>query len=543
MLEGVASTPFVKGIAVVVNDNESKKYDDIPYKSFPFIQTHPGRLATIGTIFGMRPSSPARCRVLEMGCASGGNLLPMAERYPESQFIGLDFSQNAIQRGTELIHKIGLTNIELRHADIRAIDATWGTFDFIIAHGVFSWVPDEVQDKMLAVCQELLTPNGIAYLSYNTNPGWRMRGMIRDVMLFRAQFFRETDDQLREARALVDFLAKSVSTEKNPYGILLNDELKLLQSKEDYYLLHEFLETVNSPLYFYQFVERAEAKGLQYLGEADYSVMSVNNFPTEVANMLKSLSADTVQREQYMDFVRNRLFRQTLLCRQAVKIERNPGPECVFSLHVASDAVPDAPLTEFNARDRVTFTRPGSTMTTREPLMKAAMAHLKEVWPRFVPFGELLANARSRVHSEPVILDTERDEKESRALAEPLLRCFATTHVDLSVHPLAPNLELSEHPAASRLTRAQAEESKVVTNQWHGTFQLTDLQRQVVRQLDGTRDRPAIVEFLIDQVQSGKMMIHEKGIAVKEPERVRPILTKIVEETLLQLSRAGLLTS
>ena len=522
---------------------ESNKYDEIPYKSFPFIQTHPSRLATIGSLFGLKPTSPKRCRILELGCASGGNLLPMAENFPDSQFLGVDFSLNAIQNGNALIEKIGLTNIELRHGDIRGIDGSWGKFDYIIAHGVYSWVPNAVQEKMLEICAEHLVEHGIAYISYNTNPGWRMRGMIRDVMLYRAQFFHESAEQLREARALVDFLAKSVPTDKNPYGILLNDELKLLQSKEDYYLLHEFLETENTPVYFHEFVERAEAHDLQYLGEADYSVMSVNNFPTEVANMLKSLSADTVQREQYMDFVRNRLFRQTLLCHKDLTVNRNPGPESVFSLSVASDAVPEAPVTDFSNRDRVTFTRPGSTMTTREPLMKAAMVHLREIWPRFVAFPELLASARSRIYSEPVLMDMDRDEKEGRALAEPLLRCFATTHVDLSAFPLAPCLSVSEHPLASRLTRDQAEHGRVVTNQWHGTSQLTDLQRQVIRQLDGSTDRSAIVDFLVEQVMSEKMKIHEKGAAVREPERVRPILVKVLDETLNQLARSGLLIS
>lgn len=516
-------------------------YDEVPYKSFPFAQTHPSRLATIGMISGMTPAMPDRCRVLELGCASGGNLLPMGERFPESRFVGLDFSLTAIQRGQQQLEATGISNVELRHGDILTIDRSWGEFDYVIAHGVFAWVPEPVQEKIFAVCRELLTPQGIAYISYNTNPGWRMRGMIRDVMLYRAQFFTEPADQLREARALVNFLAKSVPTEKNPYGILLNDELKLLQSKEDYYLLHEFLETVNTPLYFHQFIERAQQQGLQYLGEADFSVMSVNNFPPEVANMLKTLSSDTVQREQYMDFVRNRLFRQTLLCQKEINLERNPGPECVFPLHVASDAAPESPVTEFDPQTRVTFTRPGSTMTTREPLMKAAMVHLKEQWPRAIPFSELLAAARSRIYNGPVILDTDRDDKEARALAEPLLRCFATTHIDLTAFPLTPVLEVASMPVASPLMRVQAKESRIVTNQWHGTSQLSDLQRQLIPKLDGSRSHADLVDFLVQQVQNGVMMIHEKGVAVKDEERIRPILTKIVDETLAQLARSGLL--
>lgn len=516
-------------------------YDEVPYKSFPFVQTHPSRLATIGSIFGMKPAMPDRCRVLELGCASGGNLLPMAERFPESEFIGIDLSQQAITQGTAFANSLGLKNLSLRHADIAAVDASWGEFDYVIAHGVFSWVPASVQEKIFSICRQLLKPQGIGYISYNTYPGWRMRGMIRDVMLYRAQFFKEPADQLREARALVDFLAKSVPVEKNPYGILLNDELKLLQSKEDYYLLHEFLEVVNTPLYFHEFIERAEKHELQYLGESDFSVMSVNNFSPEVANMLRTLSADAVQREQYMDFVRNRLFRQTLLCRREVKLERNPGPEAVFGMHVGSDAAPETPVTDFQSRDRVTFARPGSTMTTREPLMKAAMTHLRSVWPKFVNFRELLAASRSRIYSGPVLMDTDRDDTEAKSLAEPLLRCFATTHVELSVYPLTPVLDVADRPVASAVARAQAKDSKMVSNLFHGTTQLTDLQRQLLRKLDGTSDCETLVESLVAQVQAGSIMIHENGVAIKDPDRVRPMLKKIVDETLQQMARTGLL--
>lgn len=516
-------------------------YDEVPYKSFPFLQTHPSRLATIGKIFGMKPALPNRCRVLELGCASGGNLLPMAERFPESEFIGVDLSQRAIAQGADLASSLGLRNLSLRHANIESIDSSWGEFDYVIAHGVFSWVPHSVQEKMFAICRQMLKPHGIGYISYNTYPGWRMRGMIRDVMLYRAQFFKDPGEQLREARALVDFLAKSVPVEKNPYGILLNDELKLLQSKEDYYLLHDFLEVVNTPLYFHEFIERAEQYDLQYLGESDFSVMSVNNFSPEVAKMVRTLSADVVQREQYMDFVRNRLFRQTLLCRRDVVLERNPGPETVYDLAVGSDAAPEATITDFQSRDRVTFTRPGSTMSTREPLMKAAMTHLREAWPRFVPFRELLSIARSRIYDGPVLMDSDRDDIEAKSLAEPLLRCFATTHVELSAFPLTTQLEISERPVASAVSRAQAKDSKMVSNGFHGTTQVSDLQRQLLRRLDGTCDREMLVESLIAQVQGGSIMIHENGVAIKDPDRLRPMLRKIVDDTLQQMAKTGLL--
>ncbi|MBI2478687.1 MAG: class I SAM-dependent methyltransferase [Planctomycetia bacterium] len=218
-------------------------YDQVEYSSYPFQQSHPDRLATIATLFGMHPPRLDDCRVLELGCSSGGNLIPMADQLPQARFVGIDASTKAIEKGNQTIRAVGLQNIELRHADILKLDDALGEFDYIITHGVFSWVPQPVQDKILDLCAKQLAPNGVAYVSYNTYPGWHFRGMIRDVMSYHAQFFETPQRQLNEARALVDFLAKSVPTENNPYGMLLSRELELLRDKQGYYLFHEFQAT------------------------------------------------------------------------------------------------------------------------------------------------------------------------------------------------------------------------------------------------------------------------------------------------------------
>jgi SAM-dependent methyltransferase len=155
-------------------------YDQVPYESHPFAQTHPDRLATVATLLGMAPTPVEHCRVLELGCASGGNLIPMAAGLPESTFTGIDLSQSAIVAGQAMVASLQLTNIDLRHASILEADGELGIFDYIICHGVYSWVPPEVQDRILEICARNLAPNGVAYVSYNTYPGWHARGTIRE---------------------------------------------------------------------------------------------------------------------------------------------------------------------------------------------------------------------------------------------------------------------------------------------------------------------------------------------------------------------------
>lgn len=517
-------------------------YDEVEYASFPFQQSHPERLATIATLFGMQPAKLDRCRVLELGSSSGGNLIPLADRFTNGRFLGVDASTKAIEKGRQTIQALDLRNIDLRHADIMQLDESVGEFDYILVHGVFSWVPSAVQDKILELCSRQLAPQGTAYISYNTYPGWHFRGMIRDVMAYHGQFFDTPQRQLNEARALVNFLSKSVPTEKNPYGMLLSRELKLLQDKQDYYLFHEYLEDINDPLYFHQFMQRATSHGLQYLGESDFSSMSASNFPPHVERLLRHVSDDTIRMEQYMDFVRNRMFRQTLLCRADVTLDRTISPERVFDLFVASNARPAQEI-DPRSRDTVTFERPGSAMTTSEPLVKAAMLHLVQQWPRPVYFRDLLNAARRALNPGPLVLDAARVKREAELVAAPLIRCYSTTHVDLSFNPPNVTLQPPEFPLAPRLARYQATESNRVTNLWHQTVHLSDLQRQLLKVLDGSHDRAALVEQLAGQAASGALVVHDQGSAVTDAQRSRELLMEILDKNLEQIAGRGLLLS
>lgn len=516
-------------------------YDEVPYKSYPYRQTHPDRLATIATLFGMQPPAIANCRVLELACASGGNLIPLALQLPRAKFLGIDLSSRELAEGRATIEALGLENIELRHANILDLGPELGEFDFIIAHGVYSWIPDAVQAKLLEVCRRHLSPQGVAYVSYNTYPGWRMRGMIRDMMCYRARSFDNPNDRLRQSRALLDFLSRSVPTEDNAYGILLKDELNQMREKDDSYLFHDYLEDVNQPLYFYQFVEAAEAQGLQYLGEADYRVMSVSNFPREVEAMLHSVSSNRVEMEQYMDFLRNRMFRQTLLCHREVTLDQRPSPQRILGLHVASPAKPETQPIDIHNRETVTFRGPSSVLTTSEPIVKAAMLQLGEAWPRSVPFATLFAAARSKLNPQPVVVDTAHVTYDTQQLAEPLLRCYATALVSLSVQPSAFALEVSLQPRATQLARLQAAGGNSVTNCQHNTVHLNDLERHVLPHLDGEHDRSAIVASLAKRVADGRLVIHEQGVPVIDATRISQVLTEAIEPCLERLARLALL--
>ena len=167
-----------------------KSYDDAPYKSKTFYYTQPGRQQMVLKLLGFKTPDLKNARVLEIGCSFGGNIIPFALENPKAEVIGIDLSSVQIEEGNRIIENLGLENIRLIHQNVLDFDEKLGKFDYIICHGVFSWVNEEVQRGILDVIKNHLSENGSAILSYNTYPGWKNLEVARDVMLFRDEMLK-----------------------------------------------------------------------------------------------------------------------------------------------------------------------------------------------------------------------------------------------------------------------------------------------------------------------------------------------------------------
>src|SRR5258707_3967292 len=106
-------------------------YYSVPYPSFAFLQTHPGRLAVVGTLCGMNPPDVEHCRVLEIACGNGGNLIPMAFGLPKSDFMGVDLAAKPVEIARERIARLRLKNIRVEQVDLMEIGPDFGEFDYI----------------------------------------------------------------------------------------------------------------------------------------------------------------------------------------------------------------------------------------------------------------------------------------------------------------------------------------------------------------------------------------------------------------------------
>jgi len=518
----------------------AKSYDDVPYESHPFAQTHPNRLATVATLFGLRPVPVHRCRVLELGGASGGNLAPMADELRESQFVCIDYSPRQIEEGNRLVETLGLKNLELKYASILDVDESYGMFDYIICHGVYSWVPSNVQEKIHEICSKNLNLNGVAYISYNTYPGWHMRGMIRDMMRYHAERFTAAKVRTRQARALLDFLSQSVKQEGSAYAVLLKQELETLRHQADHYLFHEHLEEVNEPVYFYQFAERAMAKGLQYLGEARVGTMVLSNFGPDIEKTLRMLATDQIQVEQYMDFLRNRMFRETLLVHNKVQPNWAVQPEVLRRFLVGSPAVPVTEPVDLNDNQNTSFKSPsGMSMATNQPLLKAAMSVMRERWPIAMPFDELRAKSRELLGGTP---STETVQKDQSMLALGLLNCYMGSDlVEFHTYQQSFTKTVSEMPITTKIARMQAPNSQMVTNRRHEVVRLNDLDRQLLPLCDGEHTRDMMVEKLLKVTLDGALNVQQDNQSLTDPEKIRTALKGVLEPSLAGLGRHALL--
>jgi methyltransferase-like protein/protein-L-isoaspartate O-methyltransferase len=516
-------------------------YDEIPYRSNPFRQSHPERLAALAKLFDLDAPAVDRCRVLELGCSMAGNLVAMAQNLPGARFIGIDSSSRQIADGWKTIDALGLGNVQLKHLDILDIGEDFGEFDYIISHGVFSWVPRRVQDRMLELCQRHLAPNGVAYISYNTYPGWHIRGIVRDMMLYRGMQFGDMTARLAQAKSLVEFIAQSARGDESPYKRLMQGELKHIAQVEDYYLHHDHLEANNHPLYFHEFATRLAVNGLQYLGEADFSMMVSTNFAPEVAKTLQQLGAhDIVQMEQYMDFVRCRYFRQSLICRSGIRLKRSLVPGVVKDLLLASVAAPTSEPV-LASTQAVTFETPaGNGINCKHPLTKLAMLELRRQWPMPVTFADLYNHAKAEAEKagHPV-----KEANPEEFFAAEMLACMAAGVLEWRLTPVPFTTVVGKTPATSALARMQAGAGYDITNLRGETVKLDEIHRQTLKQLDGSSDMKALTDVLLASVKRGELVLHRDRdkSPVTEEKEMRELLRPALEKVLANLARRALL--
>ena len=295
-------------------------YKELGYKSYPFPFTTPAYLEAYGTLVGLKPPTAKTARVLELGATYGGNIISQAAHNPEATFVGIELSQDQVEKGNKIIGDAKLDNVSLVQGDILNFDESMGTFDYIIAHGFYSWISDEMKDKLLDIISNHLADNGIAYVSYNTYPGWHTMEEVRQLMLFAN---RDHDESTHKEKVLRGKTVGSlVGAQILNYDNLKERNSKFLgalrsvMQKDDYYVGHDHLEPHNDPCYLYQFNDHLKANNLAYVGDADLTLSMVRTYDESIADKLEQLAPNSqADQEQYLDFMLDTTFRKSIICK------------------------------------------------------------------------------------------------------------------------------------------------------------------------------------------------------------------------------------
>lgn len=466
-------------------------YEDLPYVSLPITYSQPERLAAMAALHGLEAPAADAAGVLEIGCASGGNIVPLAARFPKARFLGIDLARRHIEIGRRRIAALGLGNIELREADICEARLHGQSFDYVICHGVWSWVPPGAREAILRVCRETLSPNGIAAISYNVLPGWHLRAVVRDIALMHAG-----NGTPRERVARVrEILSQLASTGETTYGRLLTEEAQRLAQRPASYILGELLAESNDPIDIRTFAGMAAAQGLSYLCEADLGASVPALVAPQAADRIRALSrGDALAAQHYADIFTGRTFRRSLLVRSGRKA-RPPSRQGLSALHMACDVRKGGEGGGLaDSRGRPLLARE-SDAQLREVLLR-----LGQRWPATLPVSELLDASEAAARA---------------ALETALMRLCASGRAVVSSLPSQLGSSDDACPEAWRVARMEAASGQPwVTSLVHTPVVLDLVLKVLLPMLDGRTERAVLAKRLQEAEATG---LQQAGLSGAEP--------------------------
>ena len=489
-------------------------YDAVTYPAQPYADTHPNRLATMALLHGLRSAPAERCRVLEVGCNAGANLIPMAYALRGSEFVGFDLAAAPIARGQAKIEALGLSNIRLLQADLMEAEQVAelaGTFDYIIAHGVYTWVPRPVRESLIAFCGKHLHPQGVAFVSYAALPGGYIRLLVRQVMGFRPTQGTTPLAGVQESIAFLKFIAES-RPEGDGFRQLLEREMEVMDRRGPKVVFHDELAPAYEPISFRDFTSHAAAHGLRYFSEAEFPGPKDPTFHEATIKAIQELAGgDPLAQEQMLDCARMRMYRESLLCHAEAAAGYDLQADALRELYLSSQAR----STEGSAAGARAYSLSAVIrIETQHPMTLAVLDYLIARAPEAVSFAEV-AN-----HLEEAGLPPGPD------LLVLLLRLVIAHMVDLYSWKAPVSREVAEKPMADGLCRYDAATETTVVTPLHTVLSMADpIARQLLQLLDGTRDRAALL----------------RDLAAALPDVPLATLADGLEPALQTLSQAGVL--
>lgn len=453
-------------------------YQSQIYPAMSHPRTDPAVTAVAASLAGLNAPDPSQANILEIGCASGLNLLPLAARWPQSRFTGIDFSRPAIDEARELARRAGLTNVELIEADVKTFDPGEGiSYDFIISHGIYSWVPGEVRQALLDFCANRLSPQGTAMISFNTLPGWSLRKSIAGL----ARNISDSPASVTIGHQAEEILASLIMAAgtRTSYSRHLNRVLHDMLGHGGHFLSFDDFSPVNEPCTFLDFVSHTGRSGLHYLGESRVSEDRPASLPPEARDILDSLTGDPHLIQQTIDLLTNRTFRHALLCRaDAAGGGLTPRPKDVLKCSVR------CAHTVGSTTDGTRLLNPAGEELARmeHPLAVAFFSTLSKHRAESLPFHEIIVHMAE-------FLDTPFDiARDLPVLAGLALGAARSDFISLRSEPVRFDPTPSALPDLGPLRLAAATMGLPLVDAYHVPCPLDDeTKRQLAVAMDGSK--------------------------------------------------------
>ncbi|WP_367870096.1 methyltransferase regulatory domain-containing protein [Luteolibacter sp. Populi] len=476
-----------------MNDPVRELYSEKRYPALSHPVTDISRLAVAARIAGLqRLPLPGGCKVMEFGCASGHNLLPMAARYPKSEFTGLDYSDTAIRNARKASWEAGLENVLFEVADLEHWRPSHPC-DYLIVHGVFSWVPDAVKAKILDLCGQVLSNAGIACISYNTLPGWSLK---RDVVpLIRSLAGNPAAAGLGGNVVEVAESLAAMAGSATAHAANLQAACREIVRKGPEVLPFDDFAPVCDAVYFAQIAGWAAERGLRYLGEADIRENLPDGIDPAALEALAPLAAEPLLLQQMLDLLSGRTHRNSLFCREEAPLEDATTTAVVLQFAVG---LGERPLPEAGEESRV---------------VKAFRGVVEGHCASCVPVQQLMEETAARLGGgwEPT--------RHSQEIAQWIFHSARMGTLELRADGVESATEVPGFPTVSRLNRYFAGNGQPVVDARHATCRYPEGHEKLLATMDGTRsleDLGAEAAREFPNLDFGRWMGHLAGRGIVE---------------------------
>ena len=482
-------------------------YEAFRYVSHPCPTSLPARIATIAALMGVDAPDPSSARVLEIACGDGGNLVPMASATPLGRFVGIDIATRPVEDARAWARDLGLANVDFLAGDLRDLPADLGPFDYVVAHGFYSWVPAEVRAALFETLRMRLAPNGIAFVSHNVMPGCARRGIAWSVLRPHVAGIDDPGRKIAEARAMAGRMAEAMADQPG-LAAALAGEFRDVVERQDFTLLHDDLAPLNHPVYLREIASEGEAHGLAWLADSDVHRHPAPAYGESMNAWLAA--ADRMTREHVIDHLRLRRYRESLFVHRAKGTGSPVSAERLAPMHVGAS--------NHSVERHASLSRaPSASDRSPAAVQRMLLDRLVERHPASVPVADAVSWIVTRSGPGSMLAQPGN----ARRLL--LNACYAGAIVPFA-YPVRCALAPGAKPRAFAPSRWQAPRHTFVVNLRHDSVVLSDpVHRRLLPLVDGTRTREALALEL----------------AALEPGSGDPV--RLVDAHLAHFARVGLL--